>query len=529
MIHATNGFTTKAKQAADETVPAHDHDAERGLLGALIRSPERYSEIAGIVRPDDFHDHVHAATFEIISVPCREGRIPDKDLARSIANGHPERVAILSLLEHVYKAEPTGANAAWYANKVREAASARATDLLISQSALELSQGKPPHEVLRRLMNDATTLQAQANPGGARFEGMSWRELMFDETEIEFHVPGIIAAGQKGAIGGPEKRLKTSIGQDLIFSVGMNVDFLGHFPVDYSCPVLHFTGESGKSKTKKLYRRIAAARGLDWREVEPRITTLTDLPRLNVAESIAMLRREIMDREAGLVVLDPLYLMIQGIGNETSNLFSMGEQLGNLNRLVEETNVTILLTHHFAQGKSNHFEVPQLRDFSMSGTAEWCRQWMLVNSRSPWNPQTGEHRLWLAGGGSEGHSYCYGLDVREGNRSDPGGQVWETKVLTMDEVRDGASEAREAAKEEKRTAALEANRVKVIRALTRAREPKTATALAPLAGLSDSKCKEAIASLYDSGEVEPCEIQVGRNNRLVEAIRLKDLTTNDNQ
>lgn len=531
-MSSTNGTAKSVRPGAPVAVNGEcgldrDDDAERGLLGALSWEPHRWAEVSHVVRPESFFDPIHREYFEILSVACREGRAPDKDLVFSMvaANGHPRASELQALFFQIRENDATGANAPWYADRIYKAHQRRESALLISKAQLDLSSGMPQDVVLRRLVAAAEQQQAQANPTARMFTAYTPAQLAALDLHSDFLIKGVMVRRQNGVVGGIYKSLKTSVTADAAVSLVTATPFLGRFEVPTAAKVVLMSAESGLAKLRGTMRRVCRARGLDFDKLGPSLVTSPHVPRLGDELDHEALRNTARAHEGEVIFIDPAGRALASIGNDASNMFRMYPLLAQVDEIAEQTGTTIMLVHHCRKGSGITFEPPELQHLSMSGFAEWARQWILLGPRATWNPDTGEHRLWINYGGSEGHSGLLGLNVREGRHDDPGGQVWDVGLLTLEEIKAGMADARETAKEEKRQTSLQLNMRKVVSALTRAATPQTVSALAPLAGLSDGKCKEAVAALFEASELEPCQVEVGRNNRLVDAVRLRSGST----
>ena len=89
---------------------------------------------------------------------------------------------------------------------------------------------------------------------------------------------------------------------------------------------------------------------------------------------------------------------------------------------------------------------PGLEELTMSGAAEWARQWILLAAAGAYQGD-GRHLLWMRCGGSAGHSSLWGVTIDEG-QLDPDtftGRTWDVTVAPV-------ADARAEAKADKRTA-----------------------------------------------------------------------------
>jgi len=120
-------------------------DSERGVLGSILLLPEVCDDVALVIRADDFHDEAHQKLFAHMLAIHNEGRHVDITLLfeRLRQAGDLEFCGGASYLHEIVQAVPTAANAAWYAQIIR--------DKSIQRSLILAST-----EILRDAYDDAT-------------------------------------------------------------------------------------------------------------------------------------------------------------------------------------------------------------------------------------------------------------------------------------------------------------------------------------------------------------------------------------
>jgi ribosomal protein S25 len=226
-----------------------------------------------------------------------------------------------------------------------------------------------------------------------------------------------------------------------------------------------------------------------------------------------------------LLILDPTYLMMLGLGNDAGNLFAVGAFLKSLGDIAQATHCTPLLCHHLKKGVADPYEPAELENIAWAGFQEFVRQWILLNRRVRYDPdQGGHHELWMSVGGSAGHSGLWGLNIEEGTRQDVSGRRWQVDVLSSSDAyaeriaaaSDAADERKELQKQTKR----EKQRAAVLAALETHPAGETPRLIREAAGIGNAVANSILADLVDEGVIEACTVQ--KNTRQEKGYRLID-------
>ena len=356
-----------------------------------------------------------------------------------------------------------------------------------------------------------------ATGGQLRFTGITSAELAAAEYDLEYLIDGLLVRGQPGLIAGPKKTLKTNLSIDLALSLAEAGLFLGRFSVPTAVRVGVMSGESGAATIQETALRIAAAKGRSLPEYENAIWCF-DVPQLDNAQHMAALADFIADHKLEVLILDPTYLMMLGLGDDAGNLFVVGRFLKSLGELSQSTGCTPILCHHLRKTRTAPYEPPELDEIAWAGFQEFARQWVLLGRRQRYDPADGgHHALWMSVGGSAGHSGRWALNIDEGTRQDPGGRRWEVEVLPAHEAYDqqAAIEEEQAAQRKRRSQQRRAqqDREAVLEALGRFPQGETARAIRETAGVGSRRFNSIIEQLVGAGVVEACVIakQNGQN------------------
>jgi replicative DNA helicase len=342
------------------------------------------------------------------------------------------------------------------------------------------------------------------------FNIVSSRDLDATEYDMEYLINGILVRGQPSMIAGPKKTLKTNISVDLALSLAEATPFLGKFDVKLSRRVGVMSGESGAATIQETARRVARSKQLRLSDCDGAVWCF-DVPQLTNQEHIDAMKRVIEDHALDVLILDPTYLMMLGLGNDAGNLFIVGGLLKSIGELAQETGCTPILCHHLKKSIADPYEPAELENIAWAGFQEFVRQWILLNRRIKYNPDRGgHHELWMSVGGSAGHSGLWGIDVDEGVRDDPGGRRWEVGVLEANEAyakRDAQEEEiGEQRKESRAERKHEKERASLLSALAKFKTGETSRVIREAAGISGNRFNQLIEELIDDGMARRCEI-----------------------
>jgi len=156
----------------------------------------------------------------------------------------------------------------------------------------------------------------------------------------------VMVAGDYGVISAEDKAGKTFSGLDAIVSCAAGLPWLGHFACQTPGPAIAFLGEGSDAKMLRRIRAIGEHKGLTRLQVDALpIRLCFRVPFLSEQMHLTEIAAELEDHPAILVLLDPLYLAAKG--GKGSDLFAMGEMLGNVQRVVQPRGATLIINHHW--------------------------------------------------------------------------------------------------------------------------------------------------------------------------------------
>ncbi|MBX9584099.1 MAG: replicative DNA helicase [Gemmataceae bacterium] len=110
-----------------DRLPPHSREAERGVLGGILRDPEVLSAVVMVVRPDNFYFDAHQKIFQAVLDLNAEGQPIDIVLLQERLRKTKQLADVggQEYLFDLWDAVPTGANAEYHAKIVRDDAMVR--------------------------------------------------------------------------------------------------------------------------------------------------------------------------------------------------------------------------------------------------------------------------------------------------------------------------------------------------------------------------------------------------------------------
>lgn len=110
-----------------DRLPPHNKEAERGVIGGLLRDPDTLPNVQQFLRSDNFYFDAHQKIFQAISDLSTENQPIDLVLLyeRLKRNKHAEDVGGHQFLADLWESVPTGANVEYHAKIVKDTAMVR--------------------------------------------------------------------------------------------------------------------------------------------------------------------------------------------------------------------------------------------------------------------------------------------------------------------------------------------------------------------------------------------------------------------
>jgi hypothetical protein len=354
------------------------------------------------------------------------------------------------------------------------------------------------------------------------FRPITAAELDDGDFKLNYLIPGVICERQPLIIAGQFKTLKTSVAFDAAVSIASGTPFLNYFPVPEPRKVMVLTAESGMATVQETCRRICRSRDKRLRDTSG-LYFDDRVPRLDNPDHVNELVELLQALEIEVLIADPAYLMIDGA--DAGNLFNMGSQLKVFSEIATAVNATPILLHHAKKNNVNaaDHQPLELVDLAWAGFAEFARQWLLLSRRERYAEGSGLHELWMSAGGSAGHNGCWAVQISEGHPDNEGGRVWDVSIDQAQDARERLAQKkegqREAKKQERERAAIEANRQKVRSAFMGFKQ-LTMKQIRERGGLNTTAAANVTAYMLRVGELLPCGLIAAANGQKYDGYEL---------
>lgn len=341
-----------------------------------------------------------------------------------------------------------------------------------------------------------------------QFEILTDKELDEGKFPINYLIEGILVQGQPCIIGAPKKSMKTSVSVDMGLSLTSGTPFLGKFKVNKKCRVGIMSAESGMGTLQETARRIRLSKGIGTQE----LFWCASVPKLDVVEHITALIRFIQEKSLDVIIFDPAYMMMCGLGEGASNLFKVGEFLAVVSDVAAKTGVTPIINHHTTKNAGREEGPLELESIAFAGFQEWARQWLLLNRRCRYDPDNpGHHELWMVVGGSAGHTGQWGIDIEEGSIQLEGGRTWGIEISSSSNIIEEGKRHRALVKENNKREKDDERRLtdlkKIIETLGKHSEGLTKTDLKGYSGVRSPADGVALQALLDAGKVKAIDLK----------------------
>jgi replicative DNA helicase len=124
MPRAGRGSLAMSELFSPDRLPPQSKEAEKGVIGSILRDNAVLNDIQNIIRPDNFYFDAHQKIFQAINETYNEGKPVDAVILFEVLKQRKqlEDIGGAAYIAELWEAAPTAANAEYYARIVREKA-----------------------------------------------------------------------------------------------------------------------------------------------------------------------------------------------------------------------------------------------------------------------------------------------------------------------------------------------------------------------------------------------------------------------
>ncbi len=396
MTVVSNGGMTGSQY---ERTPPQNVDAEISVLGGMLLAKDAIADVVGLLKPDDFYRAANATIYQAILKLFSAGEPADAVTvsAELQKNGDLERVGGLPYLHTLVASVPTAANAAYYAQIVREQSKLRSlvevgtriaqlgyttdgadVDGLINMAQSEVfAISENEEESQAAMISDIfPDLYDQLVANEKRDNGLQGLSTGFPDLDQRLNGlrPGqmIIVAARPG-VG------KSTLAMDFARQAALH----DHKPVAYFSLEMNrmelvlrlLAAESGVFQDRMIKGEMTAE---DWERVATTMDKVADAPllvddspNLTLAEIRAKARRLRQQSDIQMVIIDYLQLLSSGGKQVESRQQEVSEFSRSIKLLAKELEIPIIAVAQLNRdSEKRNDKRPQVADLRESGSLE---------------------------------------------------------------------------------------------------------------------------------------------------------------
>ncbi|AWB82829.1 replicative DNA helicase [Corynebacterium yudongzhengii] len=379
--------------------PPHDRDAEQGVLGSMLLSPNTVMEVLDELSPEDFYYPSHQLIYQAMLDMYAAGT----DIDPVLVNGHLDRMQQLEraggapYLHTLMSGVPTAANARYYAEIVAEKAVLRrlvdagtrvvqwgyaGTEGAEIEAVIDRAQQEVFAVAQKQTTEDYRSLEDLVGPtvdelsiiqrDGGLDSGVPTGFTDLDRLTNGLHAGQMIIVAARPGVG------KSTMALDFMRSCSINHGKTSIiFSLEMSASEIVMRLLSAETEVKLADMRAGRMEHADWEKLTNRLGAIQeaplyidDSPNLTMMEIRSKARR--LKQQAGLdlIVLDYLQLMSSGKQVE-SRQQEVSEFSRQLKLLAKELEVPLVAISQLNRGpEARTDKKPQLADLRESGSLE---------------------------------------------------------------------------------------------------------------------------------------------------------------
>ena len=380
-----------------DRIPPHSLDAEVSVLGACLLSRTAAVEVMEFLTAEDFYRGAHATVFDAIQEVMASNRALDPVtlLDHLAGTSRLDEVGGANAIHELVSATPTAANAAFYAQIVRDKAMLRR---LIEAGTDIVRLGYEPTDDPVSTVSEAESRMFQVSDQGARNEASQLKDLLnesyamieeraqngddvtglatgftdLDRLTAGFQPQNLIVLAARPAMG--KSSLVLSMAHYVTASLKKPVVF---FSLEMSKQeiVMRLLSSQGSIDSQKI--KTGKLEDSDWLRLADALGALSDAPlfiddtpSINLMEIMAKSRRIKQRHGLEMVIVDYLQLM-QSHRRVDNRQQEVAEISRGLKMLAKELNVPVVALSQLNRSpEMRQDKRPMLADLRESGSVE---------------------------------------------------------------------------------------------------------------------------------------------------------------
>jgi hypothetical protein len=341
----------RVRPADQDKLPPHSDEAEAGVLGCILLSPDCLSEcLQKLPNSHVFYDLRHTTIFESC-ISMRRSKVPidlitlqqwlkDKQLLENVGG-----IAYLSKLQDDV---PSAANLSYWLDIVLEKYQLRKIVQTCTDVVSRIDQNTATIDDLRFSVQSDLADVFGKNGGGLPeiVDAMAFLKILLPEPDQL--IEGLLHKGSKLSLGGSSKAFKTWILAGLGIAVSSGSDWMGFKTTKGKVLFLNF--EIQPSAWQSRIAAITKAKGIT---LEPDMFQLWNLR--GYGADFRTLIPKIIERAQSesysLIILDPIYKLYGATDENAAG--DVAALLNSLEHLAVETGAAIAYGTHFAKGNAS--------------------------------------------------------------------------------------------------------------------------------------------------------------------------------
>lgn len=381
-----------------ERIPPQDLEAEMSVLGSMMLSKEAINDVTEILRGSDYYKPAHEIIHDVIlDLSGRDEPADAVTVSGELRRrGDLNRVGGAPYLHTLIASVPTAANAAYYAQIVRERAILRRlvgagtkivqlgyadaggdVDQIVDQAQAEIfavSERSTATDYVQMsdftddILNELERIEEQKG----KLTGVPTGFIELDKLTQGLHAGQMIIVAARPAMG------KSTLALDICRSASIHNNMASViFSLEMTRNEIAMRMLSAESGVFLSKMRDGSMEGRDWQRVSETISKISeaplfidDSPNMAITEIRAKCRRLKQQHNLGLIVIDYLQLMTSGkrVESRQQEVSEFSRQLKLLAKEIEVPVIAVAQLNRGPEGRTD--KKPMIADLRESGSLE---------------------------------------------------------------------------------------------------------------------------------------------------------------